>query len=106
MNLESIKNMLDNLNIELKQIDAEQKMLIVKQCDNRLIFAKNEDHERYCYLAGKYDLLRQLSETITDMYFDSEGDLAYIKDTYSDKYIYFLEGVTDAFKGISNYITK
>lgn len=106
MNLESIKNILDNLNIEMEQIKSEQNRLVLDQSADKLFFNSDYDCKRHCYLEGKLDILRQLSETIKDMYFDSDGDFTYIKSIYGDSYINFLEGATDAFKGLSKYFSK
>lgn len=110
MKLNKAKEVIEILNTKVGEIkkeqskfDLEQYSLINNIQDDPSKYLHSEEYKQFCYLEGKADLLRQLSETILyDSCFEEVGDLAYIKDTYKDNYQNFLNGFIDSFLELTN----
>lgn len=110
MKLSKAKEVIEILNGKVEDIKKEQSKFDLKQYslinniqDDSSTYLNSDEYKQFCYLEGKADLIRQLSETILyDSCFEEHGDLACIKDTYKNNYQNFLDGFIDSFLELIN----
>lgn len=101
--IELLNARIENIKKEQSKFDLEQYLLINNAQDASSKYVDSDEYKQFCYLEGKADLLRQLSEVLLyDSCFDETGDLSHIKNTYKNNYHLFLDGFIDSFLEVTD----
>lgn len=103
MKLNKAKELMDKLDLIIKNLKIERVNINLKKIvdvdlyiPSKCCFFNDDDFKKFTYISGQIDLFLKLRDLIQDTYFDETEDLSYIKESYPDTYINFIDGHIDS----------